>query len=192
MPVAGVTHRPPRWRTYGSLAVSLAGLGDSIYLTVDHFGRIPLACSDSGLVNCAKVTTSAQSYFLGVPVAVLGLGFFVVLTALCLPYAWRSTDRRVHIARLVLSATGMLFVLYLVSAELLIIHSICLWCTAVHIATFLLFVLNMATVPALLGWDRRPLSDQPADYGQALVAPPVDRAAAGDRRSGDRTPLLRR
>ena len=39
------------------------------------------------------------------------------------------------------------FVLYLVSAELLIIHAICLWCTAVHVITFILFVLIVT------GWD---------------------------------------
>jgi len=146
---------PATWRVVVSLLLSLAGLGVSIYLTVDHFAKIAPACSDQGIVNCTKVTTSAQSYFLGIPVAVLGLCFYVVMTAINLPVAWRSLDRRVHIARFALITVGMAFALYLVSAELLIIGNICLWCTSVHVVTFCLFVLVVSTVPSMLGWGRR-------------------------------------
>jgi len=136
--------------------LSLGGLGISAYLTAAHYvGTQALACSDNGIVNCAKVTTSAQSHIAGVPVAVLGLAYYLVVTALNLPAAWRSSDRRLHVARLALASAGMLFVLYLVSAELLIIGSICIWCTAVHVVTFLLLVLVVATVPPMLGWARR-------------------------------------
>jgi uncharacterized membrane protein len=98
------------------------------------------------------VTTSAQSHILGIPVAVLGLVFFVAMTAVDLPAAWRSVDRRLHLLRLAMSVVGMGFVLYLVAVELLVIRSICLWCTSVHALTFLLFVLMVTTVPAMLGW----------------------------------------
>ncbi len=146
--------RPPLWKVVAALVLCLAGLGISIYLTIDHFARIPLACSDAGLVNCQKVTTSAQSHFLGIPVAVLGLAFYAVMTLLNLPMAWWSNDRRIHLARLGLSVVGMLFALYLVAAELLIIDSICLWCTSVHVITFLLLVVNLTTIPPMLGWGR--------------------------------------
>ncbi len=136
-----------------SLVLALAGLGVSIYLTVAHYvGAQALVCSDNGLINCQKVTTSAQSHFLGMPVAVLGLAYYVAMVALDLPAAWRTGDRRVHVARMVLMAVGMAFALYLVSAELLIIGSICIWCTAVHVITFLLFVVVMTASPRALGW----------------------------------------
>lgn len=147
-----VTAPAPRWRSALALLLSLGGLGVSVYLTVDHFAKIRLACSESGVVNCQKVTTSAQSHFLGVPVAVLGLAFFVAMTALNVPAAWRAADRRVHLARLALGLAGIAFVLYLVAAELLIIGNICLWCTSVHVITFALVVLLTSTVPAMLGW----------------------------------------
>jgi uncharacterized membrane protein len=145
-------HAPANWRIAASLLLSLLGLGVSIYLTVDHFAKIPLACSDTGLVNCQKVTTSAQSYFLGIPVALLGLCFYVVMVAINSPMAWRTADRRVHLARLALLVVGICFALYLVACELLIIGNICLWCTSVHVITFLLFVLVVTTVPTMLGW----------------------------------------
>lgn len=143
---------PPRWRPLAALGLSLAGVGVATYLTVVHFDQGLLVCNTSGIVNCERVTTSAQSYFLGVPVAIWGLGFFVAMSGVNLPAAWRAADRRVHVLRLAMTAGGMCFVLYLVSAELLIIKNICLWCTAVHAITFLLFVLTVATVPPMLGW----------------------------------------
>ena len=146
--------RPATWRVIVAFALSLAGLGVSIYLTIDHFARIPLACSNSGVINCQKVTTSAQSHFLGIPVAVLGLAFYVVMILINLPMAWWSKDRRIHQLRLGLTVVGMAFALYLVAAELLIIGSICEWCTSVHLITFLLFVLNLTTIPAMLSWGR--------------------------------------
>jgi uncharacterized membrane protein len=150
---------PAAWRPIVALLLSLAGVGVSTYLTVAHFAKIPLVCSGSGIVNCERVTTSAQSYFLGIPVAFLGLLFFVAMTAINLPVLWRTEDRRVHMVRLAMTVLGMCFVLYLVSAELLIIKNICLWCTSVHVITFALFVLMMTTVPQMLGWTASGRSD---------------------------------
>lgn len=144
---------PARWRSVSALALSIAGLGVSTYLTIVHFApSVPLACSASGIVNCERVTTSPQSYVFGVPVAVLGLAFYVAMTAINLPVAWHAADRRVHLVRLALGVAGICFVLYLVAAELLVIGNICLWCTSVHVLTFLLFVLLVTTVPSMLGW----------------------------------------
>lgn len=156
---------PARWRVAASFLLSLAGLGISIYLTIAHFAHVSLICSASGIVTCQKVTTSAESYFPPfagwphVPVAVLGLGFYVVMAAVNLPTAWRSADRRVHLARLALAALGMAFALYLVACELLVIGNICLWCTSVHFVTFLLFVLVVTTVPPMLGWSEGPAAE---------------------------------
>jgi uncharacterized membrane protein len=147
----------PAWRIALSGVLSLLGLGLSTYLTVAHFvGAGILECAGNGVINCTKVTTSPQSYVFGIPVAVLGLGYWVVMTALNSPWAWRSADRRIHVARLTLSVLGIGFVLYLLSAELLIIGAICIYCTGVHIVTFAQLVLVMATVPAMLGWGRAP------------------------------------
>ena len=153
-PDAREVREAARWRPVAALLLSIGGLGVSTYLTIAHFSHTPLACTDSGIVNCEKVTTSAQSVFLGVPVAVWGLVFFAAMVAVNLPVAWRSTDRRVHVLRLAMTVVGMCFVLYLVSAELLIIKNICLWCTSVHAITFLLFVLMVTTIPRMLGWGR--------------------------------------
>lgn len=123
-----------------SLGLSLLGLAISTYLTYEHYSAsTTLACPETGAINCVKVTTSTYSTFLGVPVALLGLSFFVAMTGLTLPAAWRSANPWLRRVRTAAVSGGIAFVLYLVWAELFRIDAICLWCTAVHVVTVLLF-----------------------------------------------------
>jgi uncharacterized membrane protein len=134
----------PRWPPRVSFALALAAVGVSTYLTIAHFTSPDvLACSANGTIDCAKVTTSAESEFLGIPVAVLGLVWAVAMAALCSPAAWRSSVGWVRAVRIGLASAGILFVLWLVYAELFIIHAICLWCTAMHVLAFALFVTTL-------------------------------------------------
>ncbi len=139
-----------RWQPIATLLLSLFGLGVSIYLTITHFSPHTLVCVKNATFNCEKVTTSPQSEIFGIPVAMLGLFFFVPMIALCLPAAWRSPDRRIHLARLVLSIVGVGMILYLIIAELFIIKAICLWCSSVHLTTFILFVIVVTASPVVL------------------------------------------
>jgi uncharacterized membrane protein len=149
----GTVTPAPSWVIVVTWVLAAIGLGISSYLTIAHFDTaVTLVCTNNGGFNCLKVTTSAQSYFLGVPVAVLGLFQYVVMVGLCSPWAWRSARREVHLARLAFAVVGMGFVLWLFSAEALIIKAFCLWCSVVHVVTFLMLICVMRTVPAMLGW----------------------------------------
>ncbi len=139
-----------RWQPIATLVLSIAGLGIATYLTITHFDKVALVCSDNGAINCTKVTTSPQSVIFGIPVAMLGLAFFIPMIVLCLPAAWRTADRRIHLARLVLSITGVGMIIYLIIAELFIIKAICLWCSGVHVVTFILFVIIVTASPVVL------------------------------------------
>ncbi len=145
-----------------STVLCLVGLAVSAYLTVEHYSSsTTLACPESATINCVKVTTSSYSELLGVPVALLGLLFFVGLTALCLPVAWRTASPWPARLRLAGVTLGVVFVIYLVWAELFRIEAICLWCTVVHVVTLLLFfvvVLDAALRPID---DPDPTSDLP-------------------------------
>ena len=143
-----------RWAVASTFLLSLIGLGISTYLTITHFRPMLLVCSSTGTIDCAAVTTSAQSYFLGIPVAILGLGNFVVMSVLNSPWGWRARSYWIHVARFVFAIVGMVFVLWLLSAELLIIDHICLWCTGVHVVTFALLIILSRVCPAQLGWSR--------------------------------------
>jgi uncharacterized membrane protein len=53
---------------------------------------------------------------------------------------------------------GIGFVLYLVYTELFTLNAICLWCTSVHVLTFLLFALVVAGAAAGYGFRERDYS----------------------------------
>lgn len=130
----------PRWLAPTVLVWCVLGLVVSIYLTYEHLtGSTTLACPTTGTVDCAKVTSSAWSSILGIPVAPLGVVFFAVMLGLCLPGVLRRPSRMLDAARLGFCAVGLLMALYLLWAELFQVHAICLWCTGVHVLTFLLF-----------------------------------------------------
>jgi uncharacterized membrane protein len=162
-----VVDGPPFWLQMTTFVLALAGLGVSIYETYVHFVTHSfLGCSGAGLINCEKVTTSAQAYVgpssFHVPVAVLGVVFFVFAgVPLMSPWAWQAKDRRIHLVRLVSMIIGICFVLWLLYAELVIIGNICVYCTSVHILTFLLFIL---TVLAAAMWGLAP--GRPGFLGQ--------------------------
>jgi uncharacterized membrane protein len=129
-----------------SLVLCVAGLAIATYLTIEHFDTgLQLACPDTGRINCQRVTTSQYSHVLGIPVVVLGLLYFVVALALMLPQAWRSTAPAVRWSRVGWVTIGLLMVLYLVWAEFFGVSAICLWCTSIHVITFLLFILVALT-----------------------------------------------
>ena len=143
---------PARWVPLAAFGLSLLGLGLSLYLTIEHFeGKIP-PCSSTGAFNCLLVTTSSYSRLFGIfPVALLGLVFYAGMVAVNWPALWRVRARWVAWARLVMAIGGIVFVLYLVGAELLAIKAICPWCTGVHVTTFVLFILVVTTFPGMAG-----------------------------------------
>lgn len=143
VPVEEPPAGPPLWLRIVTLLLALGGLGVSIYLTYTHYtDSTLLGCAESGTVNCTKVTTSSQSMIFGViPVAVTGLVFYVFVVAIMSPWAWKSTWKWMPRLRLATMVAGVGMVLYLVYAELFQIDAICLYCTSVHIITFLLFAL---------------------------------------------------
>jgi uncharacterized membrane protein len=165
-----VTRRVPAWVPAASLGLSLLALGIASYLTAAHYTDPgALACPDTGIVNCALVTTSSWSVVLGVPLALLGLVWAAAMTALTVPWAWaRGTEARwVDGVRLVVSGAGAAMVLYLVYVELFRIGAICLWCTAIHVTAVSLFGVILAG-RAAVGSPR----DMRTFASKEVVAPP--------------------
>ena len=154
------TLRAPLWLQITTLVLSLGGLADSIYLTIAHYTSSNiLACSDKGVINCAKVTTSPESIVFGIfPVAVLGLAFFAFMVAVNTHWAWRARLPVIRWARLGSVIVGIFFVLYLVYTEVITLGNICLFCTYAHVITLLLFGLIVFSASA--GYGVKPALDQ--------------------------------
>jgi uncharacterized membrane protein len=129
------------WLQFTTFALSLLGLADSSYQTYTHYSGTTLLDCGGSSDGCVVVQHSAESVVFGIPVAVLGVAFYVFMVVVCSPWAWRSAWPAVRQVRLVSVVVGICFVLYLIYAELIEIGRICPYCTSVHIITFLLFCL---------------------------------------------------
>jgi uncharacterized membrane protein len=137
----------PLWLQLVSFVLAILGLAISAYETWAHYNGSHLAgcpTTGGGTFDCTAVITSPQSMVFGViPVAVLGLAFYVAAVPLFSPWAWRIQRREVHLLRLASVVVGMVFVMYLIYAELYQIGQVCEYCTGVHIVTFLLFCITV-------------------------------------------------
>jgi len=140
-PASGTRSLPPRWVPVTATVICVLAVLDSAYLTYAHFTSASvLACPTKGFIDCGLVTTSSYSHPFGIPVAVAGLGWSLVMLALCSPRAWRAASAWVSRARLVLSVGGVAMVFYLLWAELIKLRHLCEYCTGVHVLTVALFV----------------------------------------------------
>lgn len=143
------------------VVMAIIGIAISAYLTIDHYTKGPLACPfGGGLIDCARVTTSPYSVVPGtqLPITVPGFVWFVVsggLAVLALTRLAQNTPEpaRLRLAQFIWSAAGLAFVLYLVYAEIVLLHNICAWCTIVHLLTFATFLVTLGrlTQPAEVG-----------------------------------------
>ena len=127
------------WVVMTTWLLSLVGLGISIYLTLLHFNASLEFCPNTGVVSCAIVTTGPYSSAFSIPFAFLGLAYFVAMAVLCSPWVWGCPQLWVHQVRLAGSVTGVAMICYLIYIEAAIKHHLCLWCTGVHLVTFVLF-----------------------------------------------------
>lgn len=124
--------------------LSLIGVGISIYLTLVHYNtNVPLACSTSGFINCENVLASPYALVPGtsIPISIPGLLWFLVAGGLAL-LAWRTPEaRNILLAEITWSALGVLTALYLVYVELVRLHTLCAWCTGLHVLMLTLLII---------------------------------------------------
>ena len=145
--------RSDRLLGLSAFTLSLIGVGLSTYMTIAHFTEAAiLACAGGGELSCTAVTTSSQSRIVGVPVAVIGLAYFLALSVLTAPPLWKRGARVIALIRTSLSIAGVAFVLWLVAAELLIIGHVCVWCTGVHLVTLTILLVLTRSTPDRLGF----------------------------------------
>lgn len=116
------------------VVLALFGLIVSTYLTLVHYIGLPLACSDSGIINCNAVINSQYAYVFSLPIAAYGIIFFVVELALL----YKNNPDSITIWNLV----GIGAVAYFLAIEYIVGH-ICIFCTGVHVTVLLLLILSI-------------------------------------------------
>ena len=118
----------------GLALVSTAGIALAAYLTYVHYKPAALICSIGG--GCETVQHSKYATIVGIPVAILGLAFWIAALALVL---WDSELARTLVVAL--AVTGMAFSIYLVVLQLFVIDATCTWCMLNDLVLAPLFLL---------------------------------------------------
>ena len=124
-------------------ALSLCGVFLSTYLSLYKLGYIgAIVCGTGG---CETVQTSKWALFLGVPVAVWGVGFYLamVVTAALGTFGGYAERKWPSSAMVMMSGWGALFSGWLTYLEIAEIHAICRYCVVSAILVGILFVLSV-------------------------------------------------
>lgn len=116
------------WLWRGVLVASSAGVGVTGYLTYNHFAGGQLACFGGG--GCEQVQASRFAFLYGVPIVLLGLGFYLASFFLGLVGLFRMfrLARWAAPVLFVLTLTAGLFSLYLTGLQMVVLHTFCSWC----------------------------------------------------------------
>lgn len=103
--------------TVGAVVAAVVGLAASVAAAVDDLSPAAQFCAESG---CATVRSSAFARPLGIPMSVLGLGFFATMVALAF---WQRPR-----ARRVLAVAGGAWAVYLIALQAFVIDAWCKLC----------------------------------------------------------------
>lgn len=115
------------------------GLIVSGYLAYVETTQVKAVCGPVG--ECNIVQSSPYAQIAGIPIAVLGLLFYVAVIALWLLQRVDSVRHLALFALVGLAIFGTLFSLYLTLLELLVIGAICMWCLTSAVVTGLICLL---------------------------------------------------
>ena len=101
--------------------------------------QVKAVCGPVGECNIVQSSPSAQ--IMGIPIAVLGLLFYLAVIILWLLQRVNSVCHWALLALVGLTIFGTLFSLYLTLLELLVIGAICMWCLTSAMVTGLMCLL---------------------------------------------------
>ncbi len=129
------------------LLAELTGLGLSIYLILVGIGLFTAPCPrGSSIFACHSVLTGAYSKIGPIPVAAMGMAYFVAQLTLTLLLRRKGV---VPVLKLAAVLSGLAFVAYLRAVEILWIKAICVWCWGVALTVLAeaFFTISVATPP---------------------------------------------
>jgi uncharacterized membrane protein len=125
-------------------ALALTGVFVALYLTLFKLGVFGvLRC---GVGSCETVNTSRWATFLGLPVAVWGLGFYLATLAVAVAGVQERLVDSVTVSRVLvgMSAVGVLFSGWLTYLEAFVINAYCLYCLISAGIVTLIFAVSVA------------------------------------------------
>ena len=132
---------PNLWIVITILTLSILGIFDTVYLTVKRYSH-DSSINCSIFEGCDFVTTSSYSAILGIPVAVLGIIFYVGIFVLSFLYL-RSKNRKFIVSLLGLSSIGVLMSFWFLYTQAFILNAFCLYCLVSAGLSTTIFMLSL-------------------------------------------------
>ncbi len=131
-------------------ALALVGFLDATYLTATHYGAASLACGPGG--GCDIVTTSEYATVAGVPVALVGLVYYVAVNLIVWtpPSGW---GRRLGVVFVAITAIAVAASAVFVYLQAVVIDAWCQYClvsAAVSVGLFLTALVLYRKLPAAI------------------------------------------
>lgn len=122
------------------LFFSVVGFLNATYLSVEHFmGNIPPCVVTSG---CSTVLTSEWSIVLGIPIALLGALFYLLLMVLTIVFLKTKKSAYLLTASFI-TFLGITASICLMILQIFVIKSLCLYCTISAITSLILFMIAL-------------------------------------------------
>jgi protein-disulfide isomerase/uncharacterized membrane protein len=122
---------------------ALLGVFASAYLLIDYMWGSGICLTGTG---CDTVRLSAFAYPLGIPMPLLGLGYYALAAAFIGAVPASLAERTGAVLLAGWSTVGILVMATLTVIEIAVIHAVCSWCLLSAIASVLL------AGGAMLGW----------------------------------------
>lgn len=129
---------------YASLLVFVtAGLLDSLYLSYTALTHTALTCNITGLDGCNIVAQSSYSHFLGIPLGVFGVLFYVMIFV-AIAATHRLPTKIARQALMFFTTTGLLLSVYFMGIQVFVIRAVCIYCVASFIFALLLWATSLS------------------------------------------------
>lgn len=130
---------PSRWLIVTILLLSVMGILDATYLTIKRYSRGDINCSI--FEGCDFVTASSYSAILGVPVAVLGIIFYISVFILSILYL-KSKNKKLLLYLFSISTIGFLMSIWFIYTQAFMLNAFCLYCLVSAGLSTTIFILS--------------------------------------------------
>lgn len=124
------------------VVISFLGFLDAGYLTVKHYTGGQINCYISIFDSCEKVTSSDYAIVLGIPIALIGALYYLVIFLGVFAY-FDTGKEKILMWVSKLTVLGLGTSLILIYLQIFVIKALCIYCMFSALSSTLLFIFGM-------------------------------------------------
>lgn len=117
---------------------SLLGLAVSAFLFYEYTFAGSVLCPMGQ--GCDIVRASSYAYIFGIPIPLLGIGFYLAMAVLSVIHSHDLPTKIVKRLQLLIALSGAGFGLYLTYLEVFVIYAFCFWCVLSFIISLIILI----------------------------------------------------